>query len=149
MAVDSVNGASNTTNAGNQFVDASQAGFNALTPEDFMLMLITQLQNQDPTQPTSNEELLSQLSMMQSLTSSRDLADTLETLNTTQLNTLATQQLNNAASLIGKSVDGTTQAGLPVNGVVDRAFINEGEVYLGIGETTLPMSLVSGINLAA
>ncbi|MAT16736.1 MAG: flagellar hook capping protein [Planctomyces sp.] len=139
----------NKTNAGNDFIDASETGFNALKPEDFMLMLITQLQNQDPTQPTSNEELLSQLSMMQSLTSNRDLSNTLEKLNASQLNTLASQQLNNAASLIGKSVEGENSGGQVVSGVVDRAYMSDGEVYLGIGDKSLPMSQVSGINLAA
>ncbi|QDU79120.1 Basal-body rod modification protein FlgD [Polystyrenella longa] len=137
------------TNAGNDFVDTGDTGFNALTPEDFLRMLITQLQNQDPTQPTSNEELLSQLSMMQSLTSNRDLSNTLEKLNSAQLDTLATQQLNNAASLIGKKVQGKTESGVPVDGVVDRAFMSDGDVYLDVGDVELPMSSVNGINLAA
>ncbi|MEZ6046919.1 MAG: flagellar hook capping FlgD N-terminal domain-containing protein [Planctomycetaceae bacterium] len=143
-----VGATSNTTNAGNQFVDKADTGFNGLKPEDFLLMLITQLQNQDPTQPTSNEELLSQLSMMQSLTSSRDLADTIEELNTTQQQAVESQKLTNAAGLIGKQITGINESGFTVSGLVDRAFMNEGEAYLGSGANILPLSSVIGVNLA-
>jgi flagellar basal-body rod modification protein FlgD len=38
-----------------------------LKTEDFIKMMVTQLQNQDPLEPMSNEEFLTQLAQFQSL----------------------------------------------------------------------------------
>src|SRR5438477_13067402 len=52
----------------------------ALKPEDFIKMMITQLQNQDPMEPAKNEELLAQMSQIGQLQSSTDLQTSLKTL---------------------------------------------------------------------
>jgi flagellar basal-body rod modification protein FlgD len=50
-------------------VDTGGTGFNSLTADDFLTLLIAQLQNQDPTEPVDNAEILNQLATMQGLTS--------------------------------------------------------------------------------
>src|SRR5213594_972790 len=52
----------------------------SLKPEDFIKMMITQLQNQDPMEPAKNEELLAQMSQIGQLQSSTDLQMSLKTL---------------------------------------------------------------------
>ena len=87
-------------------VDKDKTGFNALTSEDFLKLLITQLQNQDPTAPVGNEELLGQLSQMRSLQSNIELSSSLKT-------TSANQNLSTAASYIGKQVTGSDDGETP------------------------------------
>ena len=51
-----------------------------LKAEDFIKMMITQLQNQDPMEPAKNEELLAQMSQIGQLESSTQLQDSLKSL---------------------------------------------------------------------
>src|SRR5215475_11702176 len=76
------------------------SGFAALTSQDFLTMLITELKNQDPTQPVSNTELLQQLSQMQALQSNVELKSTLDDF-------AKNEQIASGATFLGKVVSGT------------------------------------------
>jgi flagellar basal-body rod modification protein FlgD len=134
-----VTGASNT---GAKTVSPESTGFNALTSENFLKMMIVQLQNQDPLEPTGNEELLNQISQMRSLQSSIELSDSLKTLN-------AQQKLGSAASLIGKTVSGTVTAanGTPstIEGTVERAFMRGGEAFVGLTNGEIAVGNISSV----
>ena len=123
-------------------VDASEAGFNGLNSETFLKLLITQLQNQDPSEPVSNEALLSQISQMQSLQSNIELSDTLEQLATSQS---ATSFTSAAASFIGKEVTALDNDGQTITGTVDRAVFKDGNTLIGIGDIEIPIENVQAI----
>ena len=125
-------------------VDPSNTGFNSLTADDFLTLLIAQLQNQDPTEPVDNAEILNQLATMQGLTSNIELSDTLKQVATSLENSETDfgQKLSVGASYIGQSVtlDDSTV------GVVDRAFIAGGETFVGINGADIPISRVVAVN---
>jgi len=76
---------------------STKGGLGALTSDDFMQMLITQLQNQDPLNPTNSDQILQQISEIDNIQATANL--------TTSLNTVATDQgFATASSLIGKQV---------------------------------------------
>jgi flagellar basal-body rod modification protein FlgD len=78
---------------------ASSNAFNSLSPSDFVQMMVTQLQNQDPMDPTNSQDILSQMSSIGQLESSDQLQ--------TSLTSMTLQnQISSASSLIGKSVQG-------------------------------------------
>jgi flagellar basal-body rod modification protein FlgD len=86
-------------------------------------MMVTQLQNQDPTQPTSNEDILQQISQIGQLQSS----DTLQT----DLSTMVLQNsISSAGNLIGKSVQGVDTTGANSSGLVNSVQVQNGSVYL-------------------
>ncbi len=118
-----VNAATNPASAV-KTVDASKAGLNGLTSQTFLKLLITQLQNQDPTNPTDSNELLQQVSSMQSLQANIELQSTLKTVS---LN----QQLSSAASFLGKTVAATQDEDL-VSGVVDSVRVADGKALLTV-----------------
>ena len=68
--------------------------------------LIAQLQNQDPTEPVDNAEILNQLATMQGLTSNLELSDTLKQVATSleKSETDFGQKLSVGASYIGQTV---------------------------------------------
>jgi len=137
-----VSGTSGSIN-GVPLVDPDKTGFNSLDSESFMKLLITQLENQDPTEPVGNEQLLNQLSMMRNLQSNIELAEAFETITTSQ-------QLSTAASYIGKTVTGISEnEDRTITGVVDRAFLEDGKVYVGIGNDRLPVEKISRIEQSA
>jgi flagellar basal-body rod modification protein FlgD len=81
-------------------------------------MMVTQLQNQDPLNPTSSADLLSQMSQIGQLQSADQLQTTLTGLTTQN-------QIGAASSLIGKAVTGTDANNKPVGGTVTSVTISQ------------------------
>lgn len=105
---------------------------------DYMKLLVTQLQNQNPLEPMDNNEMSSQLTQFSQL-------GQLESMNTSFAKVLATTEQNHATSLIGKSVTfaGVTAAGTTdiITGKVDRILTDEkGNPVLGVGNYALSLS---------
>lgn len=137
MAVNSVGSSSQP-----QIVDKDKIGFNGLTSDTFMKLLIAQLQNQDPTQPVGNEELLQQLSSMRNLQSNIELSATLKGL-------ASNQQVSAGAAFLGKRVTGLNADRVEVTGVADRVFLRDGSLVLGMGRDEVKVSDVTGVRLSA
>ncbi len=111
---------------------------------DYMKLLITQLQNQNPLEPLNNNEMASQLAQFSQL-------QQLESMNESFADVLATTELSYANSLLGKEVTfipktetGTTDI---TSGVVERVYNNiDGEILLGVGSYTLSLEDVISVN---
>ncbi len=94
-----------------------------LQTEDFIKMMITQLQNQDPLEPAKNQELLAQFSQIGQLQTSTQLQET--------LSGLATQnRIGAAGNLIGKMVTGLDDNDEAVEGVVTSVRVETDRVML-------------------
>lgn len=127
-------------------VPADEVGFSGLTAEDFLKILITELQNQDPTEPVSNQDLIDQLSSIQSLQSNVDLGETLDNLAQSQLKGNFT---SSAASLIGKQISARDESGQTVSGIVDRALFIEGEAFVEVEGVAVPVDSIETIASAS
>lgn len=99
---------------------------------DYMKLLITQLQNQNPLEPLDNNEMASQLAQFSQL-------QQLETMNTSFSEVLTTAQRNYANSLLDKTVTFYSQDEITgdfdrKSGTVDSIFYDpeNQEVLLGI-----------------
>src|SRR5438128_8630022 len=89
-----------------------------LKTEDFIKMMITQLQNQDPLEPAKNQELLAQMSEIGQLQSSNQL--------TTSLQGMVLQNnLGAAGNLIGKMVKGSDEQGKEAQGLVSSVRVQD------------------------
>jgi flagellar basal-body rod modification protein FlgD len=78
---------------------------------EFLQLMITQMQNQDPTQPVDDTQMVAEQAQMASL-------EQMQNMNTSMATLLAQQNVSQATSLIGKSVTGTDANGLSVTGTV-------------------------------
>lgn len=137
MAVDGVsstNGAAGALAGG----DATQG----LGGDDFFKLLIAQLINQDPLEPTSNQDLLNQISSIRDIELSTNLSNSLGALS-------GQQRFASAASLIGKFVSGTESDdnGLPINGIVQSVrFDGDGKAVLQLEDgQELPLESVGSV----
>lgn len=132
-----VSGASNQTSV--PVVSQSKTGFNGLSSEDFLKMMIVQLQNQDPLNPTGNEELLNQISQMRALQTNIELSDVLTAAN-------SQQQLTSAASLLGRFVEGKITGAdgteRTIDGIVQRAFVTGGKAFVATDSGELPLESI-------
>ena len=126
MAVQNVNAAAAASTATNPLKNqvASQ--------DDFLKLLITQLQNQDPLQPMDNQEFAAQLATFNSLGQLIEINDKLGAMNNGQ----GSMNQYNAASLIGKQI---TSAGNQV-GVSAGAASNIG-YQLGANATKVVVTV--------
>lgn len=86
-------------------------GFSALSSEDFMRIMFTQLANQDPFAPSDSSALLEQMNSIRSIEANIDLMQRLDAL-------VFENKLSSAANLIGKEVEGLTAEGNRVTGTV-------------------------------
>ncbi len=120
---------------------APAAGGYNLQPADFIKMMVTQLQNQDPMQPASNSELLSQMSQIGQLQSSTDLQTTMKSLT-------MQSQIGSASSLIGKNVQGLDANNNPISGVVNSVKVDGGNVNLQL-DTGMSMGLSQVVSIGA
>ena len=116
-----------STIAGTSPVSAQQPnsvnkGF-GLKTEDFIKMMITQLQNQDPMEPAKNEELLAQMSQIGQLESATALQDSLKTM-------VMQNQIASSSTMIGKKVEGLGADDKPVTGVVSSVKVTTDGVNL-------------------
>jgi flagellar hook assembly protein FlgD len=110
---------------------------------DYMKLLVTQLQNQNPLEPLNNNEMASQLAQFSQL-------QQLETMNASFAQVLATASRDYASSLIGKNVlfAAETDAGTTQNfsGKVEQVYNNvDGEVYLLLGDNNVKLEDVLSV----
>jgi flagellar basal-body rod modification protein FlgD len=139
MATDAV-GSSGTsaTKVDRTKLKAQTDAYDNLNMEDFVKLMVSELQNQDPLNPMDNSQMLQQLSQMQSINSSKKLTETLDSV-------LLGQNLANASNLIGKVVVGLTADGKEVTGTVDKATLVNNVPYLNVGNDSIPIANVKYI----
>jgi len=114
-------------------------GAGSLTSNDFMNLMLKQLQNQDPLNPTDSNALLQQISQISTLQSN-------QTLQTSLTNMTLQQTIGSAGNLIGKTVQGIDANGNSATGAVTAVQVQNQQVYLGLDNgSVLPMSNVTAI----
>jgi flagellar basal-body rod modification protein FlgD len=128
--------ASNTASTGTSTgTGTSTSG--TLSETDFLKLLTSQLQNQDPLNPTSDTDFVSQLSTfsnMQQMTS----------MGTNMSSMLSQQSYSNAVSMIGKQVTTSDNK----SGVVSQVSIANGTPYLYVGNNQYQLSDITSVSNA-
>jgi len=110
-----------------------------MTSSDFLNLMITQLQQQDPLNPTSSTDLLNQMSQIDQLQSSTNL-------NTTLTGLSLQQSIASAGNMLGKNVNGLDANGNPINGNVISVSVQNNVASLNLDNgTTLPLANVNAI----
>jgi flagellar basal-body rod modification protein FlgD len=94
-----------------------------MTQSDFLQLLTTQLQDQDPTQPMDNSQMAAELAQFATLSTDQNIYSTLQTMNTNLSSNAQTSQVLNASNLVGKQVlvpsSTLDYSGSTVNGAVN------------------------------
>jgi flagellar basal-body rod modification protein FlgD len=104
--------------------------------------MVTQLQNQDPLNPASSNDLLQQ-------TAALSQVEGINQLNTSISQLLSSQQLTQAASLIGKDVTyQATGSNTKQSGTVSAVSMVNGQAQVTVGSATVPLSQVQGVTAA-
>jgi len=119
--------------------DGTATANDSLTNKNqFLLLLVNELQNQDPTAPTDEKQTLSQLAQFSSL-------EQMQNLNTTLTASSGFGQVAQSATLIGKTVSTATDTDPGISGVVTSVSLAGGKTYLQVGSQSVDASTITGI----
>lgn len=97
--------------------------FNEMSSEDFIRVIFTELQNQDPLDPSDTTAVLEQLNSIRSIESDIQLTAKLESLVTEN-------QLASAGNMIGKFIGGLTEDANRVAGYVVSVIRQDKEIFV-------------------
>jgi len=129
--------ATGSTSTG-QTTTTKKSDSTGLDDDDFMKLLLAQIQNQNPLEPMDNQEFMSQLTQMNSL-------NVLKSIDANMENLLTEDQFSNAAAMIGKEVEYTLDGETTLTGTVSAVSIEDGIVMLTIDGVQIPLSDVTKI----
>lgn len=129
--------AQGTTSAGSATSGSSTDMMSSLSSNDFLKLLVTQLQYQDPDSPADPSQFMAQTAQLTEV-------DKLNSIATQQSQLLATDLSIQAAGLVGKTVNYRSAAGDLLSGTVTSTTFGTSPT-LRIGNTDIPLSSVTGI----
>lgn len=138
MSTGSVTGSSSSGSTAQTSSSSTGNALTNLTPNDFLQMLIKQLQMQDPLNPTSSDQILQQISEIDNIEATTTLSSSLNSV-------AADQGFQAASALIGMQVQGVDAGGNAVSGTVSGASFANGAASLNVGNQTMPLSGISSI----
>jgi flagellar basal-body rod modification protein FlgD len=119
-------------------------GQTSLSESDFLQLLTTQLQNQDPLQPMSDTDFIAQMATFSQLSAQN-------TLNTDFSSYSQTNEITTAQSYIGQSVtvSGAAEGVAGATGTVTGVTVSDGAPMLTIGGVSYALSDVTAIQPAS
>ncbi|MCU4185035.1 hypothetical protein K6U06_11740 [Acidiferrimicrobium sp. IK] len=109
------------------------SGLNQLdNTQTFLQLLVAQLKNQDPTNPSDPTQFMTEIAQMTAVQSQTSLA--------------AEEQTVAADSMLGRTVNALNGAGAPVTGVVDGVLLSSSgapELQIGSGSSAQDVSVTA------
>jgi flagellar basal-body rod modification protein FlgD len=135
--------ATSSTSNSNGSIGLSDATLKALGRNEFLMLLVTQLRNQDPLNPAKDTEFIAQLAQFSQLQETRNLADS--TRQASQLSVAAS-----SAALIGRTieanvVDSNAGSTTLLRGTVDEVHMADGRPSLIVNGQTVALENVTKI----
>ncbi|WP_238653789.1 flagellar hook assembly protein FlgD [Paenibacillus piscarius] len=115
-------------------------GSSTLGKDQFLKILMTQLQNQDPTQPMEDKEFIAQMAQFSSVEQLMNISTQLTAMN---------QSLGSVSGLIGKQITWTdTETKLPKSGNVESIVVSSGVQYAVVSNERIALTDVTQIQNA-
>lgn len=108
-----------------------------LGKDDFLKMLVAQMQNQDPSNPTDDTQMAAQLAQFSSLEQMTNVAESVDQLS-------ATTSVSQSFALIGHEIAYTNSDGSTAGGTVDGVSLQNGAAVLDVdGVSVTPDSVIA------
>jgi len=121
---------------------------NAITSQaaqdQFLQLLVTQLQNQDPLEPTDQEQFIGQLAQFSTLEGIENLNANFSELLQLQQDMLQFQQVTQGTELLGRTVRFTGTDGL-TSGTVQGVGAEGGQILLDVDGTKISINDVTEV----
>ena len=130
MAVDNVQTASAVDQYGNSYTTGVTN--DKLTNDDFLKLMLTELQYQDPTKPMDSQEMMNSQLKMSSIETNLEMATAMKSLQ----QSFAQTSLSSATNLMGRTIENgqATDSGALKSYKVNTVELQDGDVYLNAQE---------------
>lgn len=120
---------------------------------DFLKLLATELQNQDPLDPLDNKEFIAQLAQFSSLEQMQNMNSSLQSVDeslqkfmNSQAESASSLLITQATGLIGKQITADAD-GNEVQGLVESIVIEDSIPYAVVGGEKIPVSAITAISV--
>jgi flagellar basal-body rod modification protein FlgD len=113
-----------------------------LGKDDFLKLLVTQLQNQDPSSPADSTQFMQQMAQYATLEQMTNVATGMNSLN-------QSSQVSQSVSLIGHTIGYLRSDGSQGSGVADSVTVADGQITINVGSDTITPGDVTTIGASA
>lgn len=127
----SISGVGNTASNSNTANVSTAKSNQSLGKDDFLKLLVTQLQSQDPLNPMDDKEFIAQMAQFTSL-------EQMQNMNTSV-------QITQATAYIGKQITWDNDQGVQQTGVVSAVRMISGEPKIVVGDQVLALTKVTSV----
>lgn len=103
--------ATNTTSTTNSTSGSQATANSSLGKDDFLKLLVTQMQNQDPMNPMDDTQSIAEMAQFSALEQMTNISTSMDKLNTNMTDFIQQSTLAQGAALIGKTVSGVDTDG--------------------------------------
>ncbi len=138
MDIQNIMATDSTQNRGAVSNSSSAAPTNELGKDEFLQLLVIQLENQDPLNPMDNTQMIAQLAQFSAL-------EQMQNLNSSFTKIQHQGNLSQAMVFNGRNVHLEFQDGSTVEGLVEKVLISKGELYLQIDGQYYPAGAVVSV----
>lgn len=114
----------------------------AMNKDDFLLLLIESLKNQDPMSPMDTQEMMSQMAQLTTVEQITNMSSTVDKL----AGAVVGSQLDQASSMLGKKVSALVNGELIV-GTPTKAYLNDEKAELLINDQRVLLSQIREIDI--
>ena len=148
MTVESVTGFPSTTSAQKSTSNTASEQANdsmSLGKEDFLLLFMESLKNQDPMSPMDNAQMMQQLSQLGQMEAVANLKIAVEEMKESSLR----NQVNEGAALLGKTVVAYDGTGKSIVGTPNAYRINDGIIEYLVNNQIVQIGQIKEVGLQA
>jgi len=121
---------------------AAASAFSGMGGDQFMQLLMAEMENQDPLDPVQDKDFMAQITQINSLMEMDKVSTNMQTL------TLSNQMIQ-AAGLIGKEVSYANADGTTKSGVVSGVTYQGSSISVTVGDTQVDLSDITGVQANA
>lgn len=131
-----VNGTTPTTTAPTPTTQSRAT--DTLGKDDFLKMLVAQLKNQDPMNPTSDPQFMGTMAQFSTVEQVANLAS--------ELGTMAwSSRVSESVALIGKTVTYEAEDGTTASGVASSVALQDGAIVIRVGDVDVSPAQIRGV----
>lgn len=118
---------------------SSVSALSGFGQDQLLQLLVSQLQNQDPLDPVSNNDLIDQVTSLNTLSG-------IQSLNANFAESLKLQQLTQGANLVGKTIEYTPAGGgAAASGTVEAVAVQDGKFVLAVGTARVGLDQITTV----
>jgi flagellar basal-body rod modification protein FlgD len=134
----SVNSTPPTSNTPGTAPAASAADKAMLGKDDFLKLLVTQLQHQDPMNPVDDKDFMGQMAQFTSVEQLTNMATSIQLMSTAS-------QSTQSIALIGKTVSWKKEDGTSGEGVAQSVSFADGKISITVGDAQIAPNEIESV----